>query len=72
MSDLKFVIHDLGDWERDELNTRSTRVGGSVAEFDSVESIPNEFDRKQIGWMLDHGEPVTQCGNTVYQIRRAA
>lgn len=63
-----FVVHDLGDWERDELNTRSERTGASVKEYASLEEVP-EAPRRQFEWMLEHGSPVTQCGNTTYQIR---
>lgn len=69
---MKIVIHDTGAWVRDTYNTRAERAGGSIAEYDNVSSIPNEFDRKQVEWMLEHGEIVTQCGNTTYQIRRNA
>lgn len=66
----KIVIHDLGDWERDERDTRwSMRVGGSIKTYAQVSDIANEYDRTQVEWMLDHGELVTQCGNVVYQIR---
>lgn len=67
---MKIVIHDAGEWARDADDTRTERVGGSVAEYANVDDIPNEFDRKQVEWMLEHGEIVTQCGNTTYQIRR--
>lgn len=67
-SNLIFVVHDLGDWERDELNTRSERVGDSVKEYASLAEAPAAA-RAQFEWMLEHGEPVTQCGNTTYQIR---
>lgn len=66
----RFVVHDLGDWARDELNTRSERIGGSLKEYAELEDVEHEADRSQLQWMLEHGELVTQCGNTVYQIRR--
>lgn len=66
---MKIVIHNLGDWQRDELDTRSERVGASVREYADFRSIPHPYDRTQVEWMLSHGERVTQCGNTVYQIR---
>lgn len=63
-----FVVHDLGDWERDKLNTRSDRTGGSVQEYAAIDAVPSPA-RSQFEWMLEHGESVTQCGNTTYQIR---
>ena len=69
---MKIVIHELGDWERDALNTRSERGAASVKEFDSVEAISHRFDRNHVEWMLSAGESVTHIGSTVYQIRRDA
>jgi hypothetical protein len=63
-----FVLHFMGDIDRDELNTRSTRSGAYVREYFTLETIP-EPDRRQFAWMLEHGERVTNCGSYVYQIR---
>lgn len=64
-----FVLHFLGDIDRDELNTRSSRTGAFVKTYETLTAIP-EHDRRQFEWMLEHGEPVTNCGSHVYQITR--
>ena len=64
----RYILHFLGDIDRDELNTRSTRSGAYVREYATLETIP-EHDRRQFAWMLEHGERVTSCGSYVYQIR---
>jgi hypothetical protein len=65
-----FVLHFLGDIDRDELNTRSTRSGAYVREYATLDAIP-KHDRQQFDMMLEHGEIVTSIGSYVYQIRRA-
>lgn len=67
---MSFVIHNLGDWERDPLDTCSERSGGHVATYHELSDIPYEVERRQFEWMLENGELVTQIGNMIYQIRR--
>ena len=64
----RFVLHFLGDIDRDELNTRSTRSGAYVREYATLETIP-KLDRQIFEQMLEDGECVTSCGSYVYQIR---
>ena len=64
----RFVLHFLGDIDRDELNTRSTRSGAYVREYATLETIP-KLDRQIFEQMLDDGERVISCGSYVYQIR---
>lgn len=35
----RFVLHFLGDIDRDELNTRSTRSGAYVREYATLETL---------------------------------
>ena len=63
-----FVLHFLGDIDRDELNTHSTRSGAFVRAYETLDAIP-EHDRRQFEWMMENGEPVTNCGSYVYQIK---
>lgn len=63
-----FVLHFLGDIDRDELNTRSTRSGAFVREYATLETIP-KLDRQIFEQMLEDGDRVTSCGSYVYQIR---
>lgn len=65
---MTYILHFLGDTDRDELNTRSTRTGAYVREFATLDTIP-KHDRQQFEWMLEHGERVTSIGAYVYQIR---
>ena len=62
----RFVLHYLGDIERND--TSSTRTGAFVRHYETLGDI-DEFDRHQFEWMLEHGEPVTNLGSFVYQIR---
>jgi hypothetical protein len=65
---MTYILHFLGDIDRDELNTRSTRSGSYIREFATLETIP-KHDRQQFEWMLEDGERVTSIGSYVYQIR---
>lgn len=62
----RFVLHYLGDIESTE--TSSTRTGTFIRHYDALDDI-DEYDRRQFEWMLEHGEPVTNLGSFVYQIR---
>ena len=65
---MTYILHFLGDIDRDELNTRSTRTGAYVREFATLDTIP-KLDRQIFEQMLDDGERVTSVGSYVYQIR---
>ncbi|NDF50786.1 MAG: hypothetical protein EB116_12030 [Betaproteobacteria bacterium] len=62
----RFVLHYLGD--RESTDTSSTRTGAFVKHFQALDDI-EEPDRQQFEWMLEHGEPVTNLGSFIYQIR---
>ena len=62
----RFVLHYLGDIERTD--TSSTRTGAFVRHYETLDDI-DEPARQQFEWMLEHGEPVTNSGSFVYQIR---
>jgi len=62
----RFVLHYLGDIER--TYTGSTRTGAFVRHYETLDEI-SEPDRHQFEWMLEHGEPVTNLGSFIYQIR---
>ncbi len=62
----RFVLHYLGDIE--STDTSSTRIGAFVRHYETLDDIP-EHDRQQFEWMIEHGEPVTNLGSFVYQIR---
>jgi len=62
----EFILHYLGD--RESTDTSSTRTGAFVKNFQALDDI-EEHDRQQFEWMLEHGEPVTNMGSFIYQIR---
>lgn len=71
MAVAKIVVHYLGDWVRDEYDTSATCSGAYVAEYSRVEDITDPVTRRQVEWMIEHGEVVTQCGRFTYQVTYA-
>lgn len=63
---MKFILHFLGDIER--TYTSSARTGAFVKHYETLDDIPEPY-RAQFAWMLEHGEPVTNSGSFVYQLR---
>jgi hypothetical protein len=66
---MKFVHHHTGEWIRSDCNTSAQRTESYIAEYDSLESIQNKWLKETFEWMLEIGEPVTQCGSDTFQIR---
>ena len=68
---MKFVHHHLGEWVKSDDWTSSSRSDPSVTEYDSIESIKDEWLRKQFEFALEIGAPCLQCGEHVFQVRQA-
>ena len=65
---MRYVVHYLGGYVRNNANTTATREAPQITEYDSLTDI-HPVDRWYFDWMLEHGEIVVTCGAYVYQIR---
>lgn len=65
---MRYVVHYLGAYTRNNANTAATREAPQITEYDSLTDI-HPVDRWYFDWMLEHGEIVVTCGAYVYQIR---
>ena len=66
---MKFIHHNTGDWIRSACNTSAERTGAYVHEYESLDSIDNQWLKNTFEWMIEKGLVVTTCGSDIFQIR---
>lgn len=64
-----YFIQDLGYYNRARyhLSTDFIRTG-VIQEYESLNDIPNSFDREHLLWMKKNNIKVTQNGSVLYRI----
>lgn len=66
---MRFIVHELGDWVRNDEGTSATRTEDSISEYASLgDEDMHPFDRVQFAWMQSIGEICMSSGSTIWQI----
>lgn len=68
LTPVTYVVHELGDWERNDDDTASTCPAPVVARYATLGKVPAGRARNQFCSMLQAGQAQVMIGRTIFEI----